>query len=162
MIEHSRMQQIGRKMGLPNTSNKSTEDSKIWLEWWCAGKKYSNFHSMFHGWSILGFTLIRLSFIYAKCSITDRPLLWDEWKIIAVSSNDAWFMGGYFHILAETHEKLGGRPPENNAMLEFQEMIRAPLRNGACFIVDIKAANTRGVITNLGITLSGPVLIEQW
>lgn len=26
MIEHSRMQQIGRKIGLPNTSNKSTED----------------------------------------------------------------------------------------------------------------------------------------
>ena len=125
MIEHSRMQQIGRKMGLPNTSNKSTEDSKIWLEWWCAGKKDSNLHSMFHGWSILGFTLIRLSFIYAKCGITDRPLLWDEWKIIAVSSNDAWFMGGDFHILAETHEKLGGRPPDNNAMLEFQEMIHA-------------------------------------
>ena len=69
-------------------------------------------------------------------------------------------MGGDVHILAETHEKLGGRPPDNNAMMEFQEMIHAPLRNGACFIVDIKAANTRGVIT--GITFFGPVLIEQW
>lgn len=36
------------------------------------------------------------------------------------------------HILAETHEKLG--KPEFNAMLEFQEMIHAPLRNGACFV----------------------------
>ena len=65
-------------------------------------------------------------------------------------------------FLAETHEKLGGRPSDNNAMLEFREMIHAPLRNGACFIVDIKAANRRYVITNLGITLFGPVLIEQW
>lgn len=55
----------------------------------------------------------------------------------------------------------GGRPPDNNAMLEFQEMIHALLRNGACFILDIKAANTRGVITNLGITVFGSVLIEQ-
>lgn len=62
MIEHSRMQQIGRKMGLPTL-------------------------------------------------IPER--------------RDAWFMGGDFHILAETHEKLGGRPPENNAMLEFQEMIHS-------------------------------------
>lgn len=52
--------------------------------------------------------------------------------------------------------------PDNNAMLEFQEMIHAPLRNGACLIVDIKAANTRGVITNLGITVFWPVLIEHW
>lgn len=52
MIEHSRMQQIGRKIGLPNTSNKSTEDSKIWLEWWCAGPQYSNLNEIFHGRSI--------------------------------------------------------------------------------------------------------------
>jgi hypothetical protein len=71
-------------------------------------------------------------------------------------------MGEDFHIIAETHEKLGGRPPDNNAMLESQEMIHALLRNGACFILDIKAANTRGVITNLGITVFWPVLIEQW
>jgi hypothetical protein len=71
-------------------------------------------------------------------------------------------MGGYFHILAETHERLGGRPSDNNAMLEFQEMIHAPLRNGACFIVDIKAANRLGLITHLGITIFGPVLIEHW
>ena len=33
-------------------------------------------------------------------------------------------MEGDFHILAETHEKLGFK--NNNAMLEFQEMIPPP------------------------------------
>ncbi|KAF3452201.1 hypothetical protein FNV43_RR08299 [Rhamnella rubrinervis] len=63
------------------------------------------------------------------------------------------------HILSEPRLII---ERAETAWLSLSRDDSRPLRNGACFIVDIKAANTRGVITNLGITLSGPVLIEQW
>lgn len=60
-----------------------------------------------------------LSFVYAKCSVTERRELWQQLNSLSASINKPWLVGGDFNATLYAHEKLGGALPEVRATDDF-------------------------------------------
>lgn len=64
------------------------------------------------------------TFVYSKCSRRERYRLWNSLKTVAGSmSNHPWAVGGDFNIIAASCEKVGGNPPDLNAIADFCDSI---------------------------------------
>ncbi|XP_016457746.1 uncharacterized protein LOC107781540 [Nicotiana tabacum] len=53
---------------------------------------------------------IMMTFVYAKCSSTDRIELWDSLYYMASDMELPWLVGGDFNVLLHESEKIGGLP----------------------------------------------------
>lgn len=63
------------------------------------------------------------SFIYAKCSRTERLELWDSLRDIA-SSQVPWMIGGDFNTITLSSEREGGLAPDLTSMTDFNSCIQ--------------------------------------
>ncbi|PKU59031.1 hypothetical protein MA16_Dca025564 [Dendrobium catenatum] len=63
------------------------------------------------------------SFVYAACSRVGRLSLWDQLNSFACNIYGSWCVGGYFNIIFNASERLGGNHPNINAMEDFNSMI---------------------------------------
>ena len=65
---------------------------------------------------------IRISVIYAKCSIRERVPLWDYIRSLA-STNMPWIVGGDFNTIVNSDERIGGCAPNLTSMEDFANCI---------------------------------------
>lgn len=48
------------------------------------------------------------TFVYAKCTRSERQELWNDLITFSESYDGAWLIGGDFNVISKTREKLGG------------------------------------------------------
>lgn len=61
----------------------------------------------------------QLTFVYAKCSIQERQVLWRSLLAMHSTLTGPWLVAGDFNCIMATDEKLGGNPPSLAAMSDF-------------------------------------------
>lgn len=67
---------------------------------------------------------VLMTFVYAKCTRTERQLLWDELRDIASSADGhPWIIGGDFNTILHYHDRIGSGSNRFLEMLDFGEMI---------------------------------------
>lgn len=64
-----------------------------------------------------------LTVVYAKCSLQERRLLWEDLISFSASISVPWIVGGDFNAIIGQHEKQGGDPPRRTSMTDFKDFI---------------------------------------
>ncbi|EOY25454.1 Uncharacterized protein TCM_026877 [Theobroma cacao] len=62
---------------------------------------------------------IFVTFVYAKCTRSERTLLWDCLRRLAADIEVPWLVGGDFNIILKREERLYGSAPHEGAMEDF-------------------------------------------
>lgn len=64
-----------------------------------------------------------LTVVYAKCSLQERRLLWEDLISFSASISVPWIVGGDFNAIIGQHEKQGGDPPRRTSMTDLKDFI---------------------------------------
>ncbi|KAK1575277.1 hypothetical protein Q3G72_004017 [Acer saccharum] len=77
---------------------------------------------MITGWLVLANKRMLLTFVYAKCTYTERRALWAD--LDRSQMNDCpWMVLGDFHAIRMDSERIGGHPRPLISMSEFNECL---------------------------------------
>ncbi|EOY14356.1 Uncharacterized protein TCM_033752 [Theobroma cacao] len=125
MVDISKAEFFRRKLGFEKVIVNSSQ--KIWL-----------FHSLeLHSDIILDHPQclhVRLTspwlekpffatFVYAKCTRSERTLLWDCLRRLAADNEEPWLVGGDFNIILKREERLYGSAPHEGSMEDFASVL---------------------------------------
>ncbi|EOY19200.1 Retrotransposon, unclassified-like protein [Theobroma cacao] len=121
MVHASKLEYIRRKLGF--TGAVSNCSQKIWMFWaeevGCTVQR--DHHQCLHvriAFPWLPFSF-QTSFIYAKCTKTERRHLWDCLRNVATDMQEPWLVGGDFNTILSREERLFGAEPNAGSMEEF-------------------------------------------
>lgn len=128
MIDGSKLPKLCRALKMDHHLTPTDGVSKIWLMW-----KSSISLVLFHSHEQIitvalqegGVTIAFLSFVYAKCSSRERRELWDQMASLSSAIHLPWLVSGDFNAILYAEEKLGGNPPDRQAMAEFNDALSA-------------------------------------
>lgn len=59
------------------------------------------------------------SFIYAKCTRSERLVLWDCLRSLSINIHSLWIVGGNFNAIIHSGERLNGATPHVGSMEDF-------------------------------------------
>ncbi|XP_070032022.1 uncharacterized protein [Nicotiana tomentosiformis] len=64
-----------------------------------------------------------VTFVYAKCDSTKRIELWDRLYAIARDMSLPWLVRGYFNVIWDKEERIGGLSVHMNEVLDFRHCV---------------------------------------
>lgn len=118
------MKLLACKIKLPNFISDEKEGGKLWV-FWSDDYKVEWVHlsdQALHGIFIKGEYKMLVSFIYAKCNVSERRKLWQELENVRVIGLP-WVVSGDFNIIRNDSKRVGGHPRPLYAMVDFNDCI---------------------------------------
>lgn len=116
MIKDSELPSLGVFLDMSEICSKGSSGGKLWILWqqtltvsvisfgaqWCnLSIKQSSYH-------LYG------SFVYEKCTMTERRELWDALDNFGGSLNELWFIAGGFNTVTLADERIGCRSSQGS------------------------------------------------
>lgn len=121
-IHTSKMEHICKKIGMRFCIANSDDLAHIWI-FWRDPLEFATINfddqQMTISQSGTGQPAFQLTFVYAKCSIQERQVLWRSLLAMHSTLTGPWLVAGDFNCIMATDEKLGGNPPSLAAMSDF-------------------------------------------
>ena len=78
---------------------------------------------------------IVLSVIYAKCTRSERKVLWNNLCMISPSISVPWILGGDLNVLSNAMEKAGGNYLDIGAIADFNAFQHFNALRGSVILV---------------------------
>lgn len=112
------------KFGLPNYTNNSSENRKIWIFWndSISVEIFSSFNQCCNLKCSRGRLSWLASIVYAKCILL-RSELWESLFSFGGSLSLPWLVGGDFNTVVSTKEMVGFSHVDSRSMEEFSRFI---------------------------------------
>ncbi|KAL9687177.1 hypothetical protein QQ045_031575 [Rhodiola kirilowii] len=119
------IEKLAFSLKFPYFSHCNPTNSHIWLLWDKPFQVDILAHSMLHITAKVCYEEVTFtcSFIYASTDQTTRVFLWEKLCSLAPQIDGPWFLAGDFNVVATWAEKQGGNPPNQGAMMEFNDFM---------------------------------------